>query len=387
MRLWRKILYFSFRVLSISLAIFFTQSLCFLLQNQHQKKLKSFFLAAGRSGGHIIPAKTLAKNQILKTPDIKIIFFSTNSQLDTHLLKHDASIQQHIPLTLENIPRNNVFSLFFYTLEIAKIARFACAYFRNHRPAKCISTGGYITLPIGLAAWLSNTPFFLYELNVIPGKAVKIMGALATTIFCSFKKTICTFPFFYNATNAPYPIRFTPNDIVSKEQARSYLGIDQKLFTIAILGGSQGSHLFNTLIPSVLTKQNKHFPLQIIHQTGSQEEQYVNSYYAEAKIPALVFSFRNDIAAIYSAADICISRAGAGSIFELLFFEKPSIIIPLATKTTDHQKDNAKAISEEFPNLYTYLEQDALEHNQELLIQQILRLSTFSAPSSGHKKE
>jgi UDP-N-acetylglucosamine:LPS N-acetylglucosamine transferase len=105
---------------------------------------------------------------------------------------------------------------------------------------------------------------------------------------------------------------------------------------------------------------------QIIHQTGSRDQTDWHALYKRNNIPAVVFDYRDAIAPCYVAADLIISRAGAGMLFEILFFEKPSIIIPLEATTTSHQIDNAYAMNTEHPTLFTVIQHQALADQNAL---------------------
>ena len=82
---------------------------------------------------------------------------------------------------------------------------------------------------------------------------------------------------------------------------------------------------------------------------------------SDLEIPAVVFAYKEDLAPCYGAADIIISRGGAGSLFEALFFNKPCIAIPLETSSTAHQKDNARALSQNYPELFTMLTEQEIK--------------------------
>ena len=99
----------------------------------------------------------------------------------------------------------------------------------------------------------------------------------------------------------------------------------------------------------------------------------VRDYYYRHKIPALVVDFVHDLSDYYAAATLIISRAGAGTLFEILYYKKPALLIPLQLSTTDHQLDNAHAIAREYPELFMVLEQTTL--TQRSLVDHLKRLA------------
>ena len=122
---------------------------------------------------------------------------------------------------------------------------------------------------------------------------------------------------------------------------------------------------------------NPSFPadtMQIIHQTGSIDNTDWKQLYASKNITAHVFSYHPDLALMYSAADLIICRAGAGTLFEIKFFGKPCIIIPLMTNTTTHQVDNACAMVEEYPEQFYMLAQSDVEKDPHMLYTHINQL-------------
>ena len=96
---------------------------------------------------------------------------------------------------------------------------------------------------------------------------------------------------------------------------------------------------------------------KIIHQTGDIDPTDWQTFYKKLHIPAKTFDFNNNIAPLYQTTDIIICRSGAGTLFETLFFQTPCITIPLETKSTDHQLDNAKEMAEKHPNIFHLIRQ------------------------------
>jgi UDP-N-acetylglucosamine--N-acetylmuramyl-(pentapeptide) pyrophosphoryl-undecaprenol N-acetylglucosamine transferase len=121
--------------------------------------------------------------------------------------------------------------------------------------------------------------------------------------------------------------------------------------------------------------------MQFIHQTGSTDETDWKQLYTSKNITAHVFSYNPELALLYTAADIIICRAGAGTLFEINFFNKKCIIIPLKTATTDHQVHNAIAMSADYPDLFEYILQDDIEKNPTLLFS---RLNTLLSDQIDH---
>lgn len=301
---------------------------------------------AGRSGGHILPAITLAAQTKLQSSHIQQLFFTTDSVLDKNLAQGASCIDQYIPLRLDNFPRKNIMAYPRFMVQFARCLLTSFMTLRTFKPEKIISTGGYISIPVCFAGWILRIPIELYELNATPGRSTRLVARLAHRIFVCFPSAAN----YFSAKQCrvrDYPIRFTlQQKQCAQEHALNLIGLKPERTTLFIVGGSQGSLFINTLIKKLLEK----YPalcstIQIIHQTGAQDQFDWTAYYAHHNIPALVFTFHNHVEHYYAAADLIVCRSGAGTLWEIAFFEKRAITIPIVAATTDHQMDNARAFA------------------------------------------
>jgi len=323
-------------------------------------KQNNVCFVAGKTGGHILPCLIIAQQHKADNPDASILFFSTDASLDRSILSKKSIISEHIRLPLGQFSSVPIYRHFQVIWRLIRSCVTSVYYLRKYRTEKIISTGGLVALPVCLAAMLLRIPIELYELNAVPGKAIQALAPLAENIYVSFQQAAKYFPKSV-CTYKAYPIRFNATDKqMSKELACKELGLDPNKKILFIMGGSQGSVQLNNEIKKYIETSNTLDNLQIIHQTGSRDQTDWHALYSRKNISAIVFDYRDAIAPCYVAADLIISRAGAGMLFEILFFEKPSIIIPLEAKTTSHQFDNAYAMSQEHPTLFTVIRQQAL---------------------------
>ena len=315
---------------------------------------------AGRSGGHLLPALTLAKQY----SEHNILFFSTDSTLDKKILQDTT----YIPLTLENVPYKKPWLLPKFCYNLTKALCKSLYYLHKNKPQKIISTGGYIAIPVCMAATLLRIPIKLHELNVIPGKALKFLAPLATTITVCFEQSKKYLPTQKCALGS-YPLRFNAvHTQLTKQQACKLLGLDPHKKTLLILGGSQGSLFINTMIKQWIEHSSDlHSTIQVIHQTGAHDTTDWKTYYKSKTISALVFDYYNELATCYAAADVVVCRSGAGTLFETLFFEKLCITIPLETTTTSHQVTNAHAMAAQHQKLFTVIRQEEITNNPGVL--------------------
>lgn len=351
---------------------------------------KKLFVVAAGSGGHILPALVLAKAWKEAAEHGKVIFVGSGQTLDAKIVASHPFIDKTLALTVDKFSFKKFWLYPKILFQVIKAFIKSIKYVLRYKPEKIISTGGLIALPICLAARMARIPIDLYELNVEPGKAVKVLMPFASTIFITFlqSKAHCKFlgiDFSNKCEYVPYPIRFTEADkkidkqeiinrINTQLDNKDYL-FSEKRKTLFIVGGSQGSVFLNKLIKRFIEEQSALTnSLQIIHQAGSNQSVNWDEFYAQANIPAYAFSYDDRIKDYYLLADVIVCRAGAGTLFEIEFFEKRCLVIPLVAQTTSHQIDNAEAMAERHPTLFHVLTQDDVAQNFDLFSDAILRL-------------
>ncbi|MCF7799616.1 UDP-N-acetylglucosamine--N-acetylmuramyl-(pentapeptide) pyrophosphoryl-undecaprenol N-acetylglucosamine transferase [Candidatus Babeliales bacterium] len=319
-------------------------------------KKKNLFLVAGGSGGHILPALQLGKKWKEKNLDGKIIFVSNNSNLEKKILENNNFLDKIIYLNFKNVPGKKfwLYPVFLYFLILTFFKNFY--YLTKFKPKEIISTGGYFAIPTCILSRLFKTKINLYELNFMPGKAIKFLSSFADNIFIVFEQTRVFFKKeSHKCLLCNYPIRFELKDkIFDKNLILKKLNFSSDKKTIFLLGGSQGSVYLNNLLKNSILNNlsNLKNKVQIIHQTGVFDKTDWQNFYKNLNIPAIIFSYKHEIKDYYLISDLVIARAGAGTLFELEFFQKKSFIIPLQTSYTDHQYDNAINISERNNELF-----------------------------------
>lgn len=216
-------------------------------------------------------------------------------------------------------------------------------------PDIIFSKGGYGSFPVVVSGWILRVPIFLHESDAIAGTVNRISAKFALEIFVSFPiKKIKGFS-RKKIISVGNPIKseiLNEFAIKNKQDAMKELKITGEKSVILILGGSQGAQRINNKILEILPEFLKDF--EIIHQTGTKNFEQTQ---AEAKMIISkeleryyhIFPFLNekDLINAYISSDLIISRAGAGTIFEIAFMAKPSILIPLPKSAQNHQIKNS----------------------------------------------
>jgi len=343
------------------------------MKKQPQQKMQSTTICfvAGKSGGHIIPCLTRAEQHKQQYPDDTIIFFSTTNVLDQSLLKNHPAIDHWIQLKIGRYSYQGMRGYFLLVYDFLSSCWQTFFIIKKMRPRRMISSGGVILLVPAFIAWLFSIPLELHELNVVPGKAITFFAPFAHKIVICFKQTAAYFhqlPCFYE----PYPVRYAMQKVVIKKQQSK----KSSKKTVLLLGGSQGSLFLNNLAKQwiiSLPEENRK-EMVLVHQIGHQDSFDYATFYAQHTMQATVFSYHDNLADWYQHADLVICRAGAGTLFELIYFDTAALLIPLETAYTNHQYENAHACTQEHPHLFTMIKQTSIEKDAATFFVQLNRM-------------
>jgi UDP-N-acetylglucosamine--N-acetylmuramyl-(pentapeptide) pyrophosphoryl-undecaprenol N-acetylglucosamine transferase len=202
------------------------------------------------------------------------------------------------------------------------------------RPAVVFSKGGFVAVPVTISAWLLRIPVVTHESDYSPGLANKIIARFAKKILYTFPETGSYLP-STKALHVGTPVR---EELLSglTERGRSFCGFTRGLPILLVMGGSQGAQRINTALLQVLPDLLKTF--EVVHLTGKGKSLGVDAPGYKS------FEFlEKELADVFAAASIVISRAGANSIFELLALQKPMLLIPLEAGSRGDQILNAKS--------------------------------------------
>ena len=215
-------------------------------------------------------------------------------------------------------------------------------------PDMIFSKGGYGSVPVVIAARLLKIPVILHESDAVPGLANKIVFRFATEVFVSFQDTKGVNPRKKFVVGNPIRRGVTGGTM---KGAVERFRLTQEKPVILVMGGSQGSESINDTVLAILVQMLSDF--EVIHQCGRKNIKRIKDE-TDAFLPDRLkkyyhpYSFFDEgqLRDAYAAASLVVSRAGAGSIFEILANHKPSILIPLPEAAQDHQRENAYRVAE-----------------------------------------
>ena len=286
----------------------------------------SLLISTGGSGGHVIPA-TILYEHLAKQNNVII---STDKRGLKYLDKNNYEFE------IIDTPKLNNFLLFPFNLIIILFLTCKSLYFlKKKKVNKMFSTGGYMSLPLILAARVLKLKLYLLEPNHVLGRANKYFLKSCTKIFC-YSKKIKNFPDKYQDK------KIVINPLV-KEKVY-YLKSQKKItdkFTILVVGGSQGANIFDNKLKNIIVNLSKKNSIRIVQQTNKKNISYLANFYKENNIENDIFSFTQNFEQIIYQSDLCITRAGASTLAELSVLNVPFITVPLPTAKDNHQYENA----------------------------------------------
>ncbi|MBW4891290.1 undecaprenyldiphospho-muramoylpentapeptide beta-N-acetylglucosaminyltransferase [Mucilaginibacter sp. HMF5004] len=303
---------------------------------------KRIIISGGGTGGHIFPAIAIANALKKLDPKTEILFVGANGRMEME--KVPAAGYKIIGLDIQGIQRKSVVKNLMFPIKLIGSVRKALQIIKDFKPDAAVGVGGYASGPLLYAAGLKGIPTLIQEQNSYAGITNKWLGKKADKICVAFDGMEQFFP-ASKIIKTGNPIRKDSVDIENKRmQALELLKLSPNKKTILVTGGSLGA---GTLNKSVLAGLDKIIAadVQVIWQTGKF---YYNSMMeklgSDHNPNICIMEFLNRMDLAYAAADIIISRAGAGTIAELCVIKKPVILVPSPNVAEDHQTKNALAL-------------------------------------------
>ena len=305
------------------------------------KQSVNILLSGGGTGGHIYPAIAIANALKKKFPKANFLFVGANDKMEMEKVP-----QAGYPINglwIAGFQRRLTFKNLIFPLKLISSLLNARLIIKKFKPDVVIGTGGYASGPTLQMATRKNIPTIIQEQNSFPGITNKILGKQVNKICVAYDGLEKYFP-QKKLIKTGNPIRQDILDISTKrEEAQAYFKLKKTKTTLLVLGGSLGAYAINHLIETRVDWFSKH-KVQVIWQTGKLYKKQYHGYYGIKDVQQHTFINRMDLA--YAAADIIISRAGAGTISELCVVGKPVVFIPSPHVAEDHQTKNAKFLED-----------------------------------------
>ncbi|MBU3958910.1 MAG: undecaprenyldiphospho-muramoylpentapeptide beta-N-acetylglucosaminyltransferase [Candidatus Omnitrophica bacterium] len=294
----------------------------------------------GASGGHIFPALEFLETLKARDKNIRALLVLPERNITVPLdnLGYQVNYISISPIKL-SLDFKNIMAIlgfikgFFQSLVIIL----------SFKPAIVVAFGSLASIPMVSLARVFGIKNLIHEQNVIPGRANRFLGKITNKIAISFPQTRDYFK------GHQQKIALTGNPIrkqlkrCDRNKALEFFGFSDYKFTILVMGGSQGSHNINTAFLKAISTISDIEKIQIIHLTGSRDYDLLKRSYQTLNVNAKLFSFLESMHYAYSACDLVLSRAGATTIAEIMYFKLPAIIVPYPYARR-HQSSNAQVL-------------------------------------------
>lgn len=309
-------------------------------------------ISGGGTGGHIFPAVSIANAIREKRPGANILFVGAEGRME--MQRVPAAGYEIKGLPIAGFDRKHLLNNVGVLFKIMKSRRLARQIIRDFRPMVAVGVGGYASGPTLNVAGAMGIPTLLQEQNSYAGVTNKLLAKKARRICVAYDGMERFFP--------ADRILFTGNPVrqnlletgVQKEEAVKDFGLVPGKRTILIVGGSLGARTINESLLGNLPLVRQQTEVQFIWQTGKYYSEEIRAELDRRGRPANLYvtDFIADMGRAYAAADLVISRAGAGSISEFCLLGKPVILVPSPNVAEDHQTKNALALVQKDAALY-----------------------------------
>ena len=298
------------------------------------------------TGGHLSPALAIVDELVTKK-DCEIIFVGRKHafvekkslSLEYRLMKKYRQVQ-FFEFESGRLTRGQYWRLPYEFWLLNKALYQAYKLLRTEEPTQIISFGSYLAFPICLAASWLKIPIYLHEQTVIPGATNRKLAKYAKIIFVSFPESVPYFPINKTVVSG-IPLK----DRLDKKQMPNWLKPTKKPLLL-VLGGSTGSHSLNLLLEKNLAELTKKW--QIVHQIGQNQFQDYErlSQHSTPDYYPRDFIIPEQIPYLYQQSKIVVSRSGANTFFELVYFKKPAVLIPLPWSASQEQQKQAAILEQ-----------------------------------------
>lgn len=295
-------------------------------------------IAAGGTGGHMFPAQALAEAMVARGWRVKL---STDGRGARYAGGFPAEVQV-VEVASATFARGGVAAKLAAPFRILGGVLSALFGMIRDRPAVVVGFGGYPSIPALSAAWVLRRPRMIHEQNGVLGRVNRVFAGRVDKVACGTWPTVL--PEGVEAVHTGNPVRAA----VLERAGAGYIAPGDYPMDLLVIGGSQGARILSDVVPAAvagLPDRMRSF-LRVAHQARAEDLPAVVSAYQAAGIVAEVEPFFTDIPRRLSEAQLVVSRSGASSVADISVIGRPSILIPFAAATGDHQSANARGLVE-----------------------------------------
>ncbi|MDI6738857.1 MAG: undecaprenyldiphospho-muramoylpentapeptide beta-N-acetylglucosaminyltransferase, partial [Candidatus Edwardsbacteria bacterium] len=300
-------------------------------------------VAGGGTGGHLYPGLAVAEELERISPGSQVLFIGTRKGIEARIVP--AAGHQLRFISIAGYLGKSIIQKLLFPWQLLAALFQSLFHVRCFRPEAMLGTGGYVSAPPVLAAWLLRIPVGLLALDALPSAAVRLMAGCAEEIYAGF-------PECAQHLRPADKVIFTGNPLrreigtVSRSDGAAAFGLDPKAVTVLLFGGSRGAHRLNTVIVETVrlrAGEARWQRVQFIIQTGQDDCEWVKSQLASVPVTVRILPYIGNMPHAYAASDLVISRSGAG-VSETVACGLPSILIPYPYAANNHQEENARSL-------------------------------------------
>jgi UDP-N-acetylglucosamine--N-acetylmuramyl-(pentapeptide) pyrophosphoryl-undecaprenol N-acetylglucosamine transferase len=295
---------------------------------------KTLMIMAGGTGGHVYPAMAVADH--LKSKGWDIVWLCTEGGMENRLI--ETKDYQKAMITMRGVRGKGLLGWLLLPVKLAKAFTQSARALRRYQPNVVLGMGGFAAFPGGLMAKLLGKPLVIHEQNSVAGLTNKTLAHFARKVLAAFPAA-----FGSKATLVGNPVRELITQI---EPPEARLQARTGALHVLVVGGSLGAQALNEVLPKALAGIEMSSRPQVVHQAGEKHISALLANYQMAGVQADTRAFIDDMAAMYTWADVVICRAGALTIAELSAAGVASVLVPFPHAVDDHQTSNAHYLSD-----------------------------------------
>lgn len=298
--------------------------------------LKRVLIMAGGTGGHVVPALSLARG--LEARGVSVEWLGSPRGIENRLVPAAGIVLHRIDIA--GLRGNGLAGWLAVPWRLSRAVWQARSIIRRFDPQLVVGLGGFASGPGGLAAKLLGKPLLVHEQNAVAGLTNRTLARLATRVYAAF-------PGAFPGTRAVVVGNPVRDEIAALgEHPRSAEELSGRRLRLLVLGGSLGAQSLNEKVPQALAAIEANARPQVRHQAGRDKDETTVEAYRQAGVEAEVSAFIDDMAKAYDWADLIVCRSGALTIAELTAAAKPSLLVPFPHAVDDHQTHNARHVVE-----------------------------------------
>jgi UDP-N-acetylglucosamine--N-acetylmuramyl-(pentapeptide) pyrophosphoryl-undecaprenol N-acetylglucosamine transferase len=306
-------------------------------------------VTGGGTGGHIYPGIAIAQSVLNASEDSDVLYIGTPASMESAIVPNFGIPMEEVEA--KGWQKRRLKGALQLTRVMSRGYRQAARIIDRYKPHVVVGTGGYVCVPVVLAAVKRRIPALLHEQNAFPGLANRMLSVAAARIMLTFPEAARFFPRVVRGktvwTGMPVRREFLT---VTRAAGQAALGLDPNKKTLLATGGSQGAQSLNRAMVHVAKQWAGNPHRQVVHVTGTKDYENVTRLLsqggisAEGNVNIKVVSYLEHMEYALACADLCVTRASAGFLSEMTLSGAPGILVPYPHAAGDHQSYNARSL-------------------------------------------